>query len=66
MRWWAMKPAWTGSRALRTGHGQTEHAAAFNTVAGRSVAPGDARLASLVGQIATVERADALMAGFGL
>lgn len=44
---------------------QTEHAAAFNTVANRSVAPGDSRLSALVGQIANVQRSDALMAGFG-
>ncbi|WP_375548655.1 hypothetical protein ABWI01_13415 [Oceanicaulis alexandrii] len=45
--------------------GETEHAAAFSTVANRSVAPGDSRLSSLVGQIANVQRSDALMAGFG-
>jgi tetratricopeptide (TPR) repeat protein len=45
--------------------GETEHAAAFSTVANRSVAPGDSRLSSLVGQIANVQRTDALMAGFG-
>ena len=45
--------------------GQTEHAAAFSTVANRSVPPGDSRLSALVGQIANVQRTDALMAGFG-
>ena len=45
--------------------GQTEHAAAFSTVANRTVAPGDTRLSAMVGQIANVQRTDALMAGFG-
>jgi len=43
----------------------TEHAAAFNTVATRSVTSGDSRLSAIAGQLADVQRSDALMAGFG-
>lgn len=44
---------------------ETEHAAAFNTVATRSISPSDSRLSAIAGQLADVQRSDALMAGFG-
>lgn len=44
---------------------ETEHAAAFNTVATRSVTPSDSRLSAIAGELADVQRSDALMAGFG-